>query len=157
MSSGGSRISHWGAPNCWGVPTSDTGAFQWKRMQKWKNWILLEGRASDTPQIRQWSASCLAVTWSDYPQYSLWTIDHMGQRWVKLQMSTCYSAIRLCSMLGLKSRICQLAGVEADNHLGHDHNLCFRTVRSMETLTTGTSTWLHLFNGLFSKCRKWVN
>ena len=30
----------------WGAPTSDAGTFRQKHMRKWKNWILLGGRAS---------------------------------------------------------------------------------------------------------------
>ena len=48
--SGGSRIFRWGgALTCWGAPTSDTYAFWWKHMRKWKNWILLGARAGSTP------------------------------------------------------------------------------------------------------------
>ena len=39
-----------------GAPTSDTGTFQSKRMQKQKNWIPLwgAGGAGGAPWIRQW-------------------------------------------------------------------------------------------------------
>ena len=43
LTSGRSRISHWGAP------TSDAGTFQWKCMRKWKNWILLGGGVPAAP------------------------------------------------------------------------------------------------------------